>query len=241
VQVAFFDWALKGQGEPGPAVRLFDLGSRAWRDLEALPAPEPTLWHLASSGLAATTTTDGRLAPEPAPDAADLLVHDPWRPAPAVGGHLGRPPGHVDRAAVDERSDVAVYTSAPLDRPLQLCGPVRADLAVTADRPAHDLHCSLSLVDGDGAARTLTTGHLRVPDAVLPGSRHVPMRAIACTAPAGTALRLSVQAAAWPAFAVNPGTGARPEAAQSAAAEVTTLAIAHGPRTPSTLSLPVVH
>ena len=51
---------------------------------------------------------------------ADYLVHDPWRPAPSVGLHLGTPPDFADRAAIDDRADVLVYTSDPLDRPLLL-------------------------------------------------------------------------------------------------------------------------
>ena len=248
LQLAFFDHVLKGRGEPEPPVRLFDLGSRQWhimghtmgQTVAGLGEPATALWQLASDGLAAAAAS-GRLVGDTEADGVDMLVHDPWRPAPAVGGHLGRPAGHADRALVDERTDVAVYTTAPLDQPLRLCGPVAVDLAVTADRPSHDLHCALSLVGADGSKRTLTTGHRRIADAAAAGPRHVPMRFVCCTAPRGTALRLSIQAAAWPAIAVNPGTGARPETAPAASAAVTTLAIHHGHARPSTLTLPVVH
>jgi predicted acyl esterase len=90
----------------------------------------------------------------------------------------------------------------------------------------------------DCTVMALTGGHLRVGEATAPGPRRIAMRATCMTIPPGAALRLSVQAAAWPAFAVNPGTGARPEDASAAEAEVTTLRILHGPVYPSRLLLP---
>ena len=51
-----------------------------------------------------------------------VIVHDPWRPAPAIGGHLSPTAGPCDRKLVDQRSDVAVFSSAPLQSSLQLCG-----------------------------------------------------------------------------------------------------------------------
>ena len=64
--------------------------------------------------------------------------------------------------------------------------------------------------------------------------------ATCCTVPVGAALRLSVQASAWPAFAINPGTGADPERTPLMEATVTTLRIAHGPDRPSRLLLPAM-
>ena len=43
----------------------------------------------------------------------DYLVHDPWRPAPVVGGAFGTPPGPIDRGAVDARGDVLTFTTEP--------------------------------------------------------------------------------------------------------------------------------
>ncbi|HMR33763.1 MAG TPA: CocE/NonD family hydrolase [Geminicoccaceae bacterium] len=234
--VAFLDQVLKGIGEPGPRSRVFDIGGRRWRNRRHQGDGRLSL-HLASGGLAAPTSTDGRLEEEPGPTGVDRLVHDPWRPAPSVGGHWAPTPGHVDRAAVDDRSDVAVYTSRPLDRPVLLLGEVAAELWVDCDRPSHDLACTLSMLHPDGRAITLSCGYLRVPDSHAPGPRRIVMRATCSTLAAGTALRLSIQAAASPAFAVNPGTGERPETAHAATALVITLAIAHGAATPSRLIL----
>lgn len=234
--LAFFDHQLKGIGNPVP-IRLFDLGRRAWIDLERAPALAARDWFLSSSGRAAASSNDGALVEDPAGEAADTFVHDPWRPAPSIGLHLGEPAGFVDRTAVDDRADVAVYTSAPLRAPLALLGSVEAELFVDADRPAFDLNCTLSVVDAAGVPWAITGGHHRVGPGAKGTSHTVSMRRTCVTVSAGARLRLSVQAAAWPAFAVNPGTGMRPEDAPAAAALPITLRIRHGAAWPSRLRL----
>jgi uncharacterized protein len=238
--IAFFDLHLKGIGAPGPPVRLFDIGAKRFLTFDSFPTPERQNLFLASNGLAATTSTDGVLAFAPGAPATDVVVHDPWRPAPAIGGHVGQPPGFQDRAAVDDRSDVAVYTSAPLEHGRLLAGRVAAEIHVDCDRPSHDLNCTLSVIGADGRAITLTAGHLRIDPGAPPGPRRVGMRATCCTVPAGARLRLSIQAAAWPAFVVNPGTGVRPEDSPPIDALVTTLVIRHGANQPSRLLLPML-
>ncbi|MGG3815687.1 CocE/NonD family hydrolase, partial [Methylorubrum rhodesianum] len=115
--VAFLDHVLLGREDPGPPVRLFDVGRRGWAGFSAWPEPEPTALYLASDGLAATAA-GGRLAAAPGAAGEDRLVHDPWRPAPIVGGPWGTPPGYQDRAALDDRSDVAVYDGPVIAAPL---------------------------------------------------------------------------------------------------------------------------
>jgi len=233
--VAFLDHHLKGIGADGPAYRLFDLEAKRWRDLDQLPETPDQSLYLASDGRAAASSTEGALTLAPEVEAHDFLVHDPWRPAPAVGVHWAFPGVYCDRRSADDRSDVAVYTSAPLSEELRLAGPVAAELFVACDRASHDLNCTLSVIRPDGSAMTLTGGHLRVADSAAPGPRHVAMRATCATLAPGTRLRLSIQAAAWPTFAVNPGTGARAEAATRAEALVTTLDIQSGAARPSRL------
>lgn len=237
--VAFFDHYLKDAAEAPPPVRLYDLGRRAWSVLSALPEPDFMAVYLASDGLAATTPGDGRLLMEPGVAGLDHLVHDPFRPAPLVGGALGSPNGFVDRRAADDRADVAVYALAPFPRPVELIGDVAAEIHVSADAPSFDLVASLSLVEPDGRALVLSTGIRRVA-AAPDGPVTVDLRPVAVTVAPGQTLRLSLQAAAHPAFAVNPGTGANPDAAPPETARVITLAIRSGADTPSRLILPVV-
>jgi putative CocE/NonD family hydrolase len=242
-QVRWFDRYLKdrdnGVGHE-PSVRLFDVGAKTWTDFAAWPEPRPQAWHLSSSGLAAARSEDGVLDRAlPAATSLDTLVHDPWRPVPSLGGHDGMPPGPQDRGALDGRTDVACYTSAPLSAPLRLAGRVLAEVHVDADAASHDLCAVLSQVTPDGRCLTLTQGYLRIADATSPGPRSVAMRALCATIPTGAALRLSLQAASFPAFAVNPGTGLGVAKVRLFDCRVITLGVHGGGTRASRLLLPV--
>ena len=234
-QLRWFDRFLKGRDngiDREPPVRLFDAGAKSWRSFAAWPEPTPQAWYVTSSGLAAASSTNGRLVREPPAASIDTLVHDPWRPAPSLGGGQ-------DRAALDDRSDVACYTSAPLAEPLSLAGNVRAEIHVDADQPTHDLAAILSEVTPNGRATVLTQGYLRIADSHTPGPRVVEMRALCATVAVGSALRLSLQAASFPAMAMNPGTGASDAEARPFDSRITTLAVHGGGVRPSRLHLPV--
>ncbi len=237
--VRFLDHVLKGAEPAKPAVRLFDLGTKRYLGFDALPDGEERSLFLASGGRAAPSTEDGTLGDEPGSEASDRLVHDPWRPAPSVGLHLGTPGGYVDRAGIDDRADVAVYTSEPLGTALSLMGAVRAEIFVACDRPSFDLNATLSIVSQDGTALAVTGGHRRVM-AVTDSAIPIDMRLTGYTVPQGARLRLSLAAASWPAFMVNPGTGAKPEDCGLADCRVTTLVIRHGGAHPSRLAVTVV-
>ncbi len=241
-QVRWFDRFLKDRDngvEREPPVRLFDVGSKAWRSFAGWPEPAPQAWQLSSNGLAAARSEDGVLDRRPPAAASlDTLVHDPWRPVPSLGGHDGMPPGPQDRSALDGRTDVACYTSAPLAEPLQLAGHVSAEIHADADVVSHDLCAVLSQVTPDGRALTLTQGYLRVSDATSRGPRLVAMRSVCATIPTGAALRLSLQAASFPAFSVNPGTGAGADKARLFDCRVITLSLHGGGTRASRLLLP---
>jgi predicted acyl esterase len=124
--------------------------------------------------------------------------------------------------------------------PLTLLGETVVELDVACDQPTHDLYCTLSQVSPDGRAITLTTGFLRVADSSMPGPRRISLQATYWTVPQGTALRLSVQAAAWPAFMTNPGVGAPVPQTRLMDCAVTTLRIRHGGDRGSRIALPVI-
>lgn len=239
-QLAFFDAHLRGIGESPAGARLFDVGRKIWQDFESWPQAKQTVFHLGSSGLAVATPHDGVLTKDPGEEGSDWLVHDPWRPAPAIGGVTGQPSGFQNRAAIDDRGDVAVYTTAPLPESLTLLGQTPVEIEVTCDQPAHDLYATLSQVSPDGRAITLATGFLRVADSAKSSPRRVQLQAVYCTVPQGTALRLSVQAAAWPAFMINPGATTPSGDTQLMDCAVTTLRILHGGDRRSHLLLPVL-
>ncbi len=238
LQVRWFDRWLKdlpnGVERDAP-IRLFDLGSCAWSDHAAWPE-ESVHFALAGAGRAALDERDGVLARDrPATASIEYWVHDPWRPVPTVGGAYGSPPGPVDRAAVETRPDVVTFTSPPFAEPITLAGDVVAALRITTDVPDIDLACVLSRVSPDGRSFEVAAGYRRVVDAGTADAIDVPMRATCVTLAPGEALRLSIAGASFPAYPVNPGTGADPTTARRADARIITLGVVCGGPTGSAL------
>jgi putative CocE/NonD family hydrolase len=242
LQMAWFDRFLKdidNGADREPPVRLFDLIAKRWRDFDDWPRPAPRAFHTDSDGLAATSES-GRLRPSPpASIARDAIVHDPWRPAPALGGHNAELGGMRDRSEIDERPDVLTYETEPFAAPATLAGEVELTLEVHADQPSFDVAAVLSHVDAMGRAFNLTQGHRRVEPGE-PAPVRIEMRALLATVPAGGRLRLSLAGAAFPAFAVNPGTGAAPGDARLIDNRVITLFVTSGGQAPTRLWLPIL-
>jgi len=242
LQLAWFDRFLKGESngaERSGSVRLFDSLSRRWRDLPALP-PADLPFHLASDGLACRRE-GGVLHDRPPEDSfLDVIVHDPRDPVPAVGGHAVPEAGPRNRAAVDARPDVATYTTAPITAALALAGRVALNLWVEADAPSFDVSAVLSAVLPDGRVLPLTQGHARVEPGTPQRPLTIALRAVCATLPRGSALRLSLAGACYPAYPVNPGTGAEPGETRLVDAQPITLLIHGGGNRPSRLLLPSI-
>jgi putative CocE/NonD family hydrolase len=220
LQLAFFRSHLGGSGDApaalatagGKAIELQCSISGLWHGFpaEGLP-PGGHRWGLYSGGLAAIRSDEGELG-EGGGAGRLTLVHDPWRPVPGRGGHLGTDPGPVERGDLDGRPEVACFTGAPLVEPLPLLGEAVLTLTVEADQPGFDLCVALSRVSTDGnSARQLCTGVGRFlgEGCLKPAERQVRLQPLFATLAPGERLRLSVAAAAWPQIAVNPGDGSQ--------------------------------
>lgn len=232
LHIGFFNRYLKGEPDPFetvPPVRLFDMGSKTWRGYRNL-SDKPKIFFLDGDGRVTNDICAGRLVDDPhvKPSHTEFIVHDPWRPAPSVGGAFGSPPGPVDRMQVDLRGDVATFTTPPMRASLTLAGAVQASLYVTSDTPEFDVNCVLSRVTTSGQSIPLCDGHIRVVRGGADAPVVVPMRATCITLARGEALRLSIAGASFPAFPVNPCNGSDPTRATRAEALITTLAISCG-------------
>jgi predicted acyl esterase len=117
---------------------------------------------------------------------------------------------------------------------------VTAELWVEADQPSFDLSVVLVMVDQSGRSWNLTQGHARFGHSIQSGSRRIEMRATAATVPAGYAIRLSIAGASFPAFPVNPGTGASSWHARAEDESAIVMKLHHGERAPSRVWLPVI-
>jgi uncharacterized protein len=242
LQVRWFDRWLKGREDARaaePAITLFEMGRNQWRNFPAWPTHTTEL-HLAGNGLAAIEEGAGRLvARSPRESGIDYLVHDPWRPAPAVGGAFGTPPGPADRSAVDQRGDVMTFTTESFTHEVRVAGDVEARLWLTADVPSVDVSCTLSRVTLARTVLPLTQGYRHLATGAPDSPVSVPMRATCASLAPGDALRLSIAAACYPAYPVNPGTGLPPVEASLDEARIITLGVRHGGVTPSAIVLPL--
>ena len=162
-RIGWFNRWLNGTATPDPApVRLFVMGENAWRDEQEWPLARTlyTPWHLGAGG---------RLSPAaPGEDETpDRFTYDPNDPAPTFGGKLlgsGEVAGPFDQRANESRGDVLVYTSAPLEAPMEITGPVKLELWVATNVPDTDFTAILIDVHPDGrAAQHLRGGRPRAP------------------------------------------------------------------------------
>jgi putative CocE/NonD family hydrolase len=253
LQLRWFDHHLKAQDTgllDEAAVCLFEMGSNQWRKFDTFPTANLQSYHLASTGLAALGDQEGKLLPQPASSnqssVPDVLVHDPWRPVPTLGGHAAFPAGASDRSSLDCRTDILTYTSAPLAADLHLVGEVTVELHCAADTASFDLSAVLSEVKPNGSVYNFTQGYLRVPPPAAPEASHsLPLVLTIALQPTciciaqGNAIRLSLSAACFPAYAVNSGTGTSPGDSRLIDAQVITLTLYSGDRQASQVLLPV--
>lgn len=238
--IRFFDRVLKGRGETAARapIELFDMGSRRWRAFEQMACGSLEL-SLAGHGRASIDTRDGSLRGQPAAHpGTEFVVHDPWRPAPVVGGCYGVPSGPVDRRQADERGDVVTFTTEGLETPLDIMGCAEIDLALDCDRPSFDLSCVLSRVTGDGKVFQIASAYAHYRQLRADGRYRLALSPTCTTLAAGERLRLSIAGSDFPAHPVNPGTGADPVHAETTQAVITTVTLHHGGPRSSRLVLP---
>jgi putative CocE/NonD family hydrolase len=220
LHLSYFDSILRAPDPEAPPVRIFVMGADRWRDEEA--------WPLARArSRALHLRADGALTwapPEPG-EAPREYVHDPADPVPTTGGRTLMP-GHEasialgarDQRAVEERPDVLVYTSPPLERAVEVTGTVR--LVLHAASSALDTDWTAKLVDvhPDGRALGVCDGILRAryrdgldrERLLEPGGPErfdVTVGSTSMVFRRGHRIRLEVASSNFPRFDRNAGTG----------------------------------
>ncbi len=261
LQIRWFDHWLKGHDtgllEESP-ICLFEMGSNQWREFTHFPHQEK-IYYLASDGQASIREDSGMLwqyedTSEASPQELltndlseiitefehniDILVHDPWRPVPALGGHASYPGGSCDRSTLDCRSDILTYTSAPLESDLHLAGFITLEVYCYTENSSFDLCAVLSTVNLDDQVFNFTQGYIRV-DALNSDITlvKIPLQATCICIASGDSLRLSLSAACFPAYPVNSGTGKLPHESRLIDNSIITLSIHSGGEFPSRLIL----
>jgi uncharacterized protein len=244
IQIRWFDYFLKGKDTGLLAespICLFEMGSNRWQKRDRLNTVNERIYYLTSNGLAGIREDGGMLREWESELSqqhdTDILVHDPWRPVPTLGGHAIFPGGSCDRGNLDCRSDILTYTSAPLTRELQISGKASAEIYCTADTPSFDLCAVLSSVYPDGRVMNFTQGYIRVEHPDSKGLVSITLQPTCMYIPPTHSLRLSISAACFPAYPVNPGTGQSPQNTRAIDLQIITLAIHSGADRPSRIRL----
>lgn len=154
--------------EQEPPVQIFVMGINRWRAEPAWPLARAvaTPWYLHSQGSANSLKGDGMLSlTVPAVEPADHYAYDPLNPTPTLGGallmHTLFQSGPQDQRPVERRADVLVFSSEPLQQPLEVTGPITVTLYATTDAVDTDFVARLVDVHPDGFARNLTDGIIR--------------------------------------------------------------------------------
>ncbi len=251
-----FRHALDGTPNPEPTLRLFVMGGgtgtrtpegrldHGGRWIEAADWPVPgvisTVYHLHNNGF---------LDPAPpAPGAIPLSYDfDPSHPVPTIGGAITSLEPVAQGGAFDQceaaeffgcappylplasRADVLVFQTAPLPAPIQVVGPLIAEIYVATDGPDTDF--TAKLVDFHPPSEAYPRGYAMLLADGIVRLRYVPYSSretfrpsgaiirISCTLfptanlfAAGHRIRLDISSSNFPKFDVNPNTG-EPEGA----------------------------
>lgn len=203
-------------------LRIFVMGRNQWRDESSWPL-ERTQWtpyYFHSGGRANRADGDGVLSAVAAADEpADRFTYDPDNPVPTLGGALlVGPGGSRDQREIEQRDDVLVYTSPPLEADLEVTGPIRVVLYAASDAPDTDWTAKLVDVDPDGKAWNLCDGILRAryrdnlqpPSLITPGQivrYEIDLWATSNVFLPGHRVRVEISSSNFPRFDRNPNTG----------------------------------
>ena len=262
LQLAWFDHWLKGERPDlldEPPVRLFVMGANRWREASTWPPEGARVedWFLRSDGRASSLSGDGALSRErPSDEPPDVFAYLPVAPVPSRGGRScclpdTAPMGSFDQTEIELRNDVLVYSTAPLERDVEVAGTVELILYAATDRPDTDWTAKLVDVGECGCAFNLCDGIVRArfreslerPTPLEPGRVYEYRIRVGSTCnrfKRGHRIRVEVSSSNFPHYDINPNTGQRVGEATLLDSVVATQAVFHDSSRPSRLLLPVL-
>jgi uncharacterized protein len=226
LQFQWFEYWLKGR-ETGvqdwPAFYLFVMGENRWRGESEWPLKRTRLtsYFIHSGGHAASLKGDGAMnTDEPAEETPDHFAYDGNKPVPSVGGNnlVGALAGPRDQTRVEEREDVLVYTTPPLEQDLEVTGPVKLILWAASNAKDTDFTGKLVDVHPDGKPYNLCEGIVRAqhrdgadkPTLLTPGEAtrfEIDLWVTSNLFRRGHRIRLEVSSSNFPRFDRNPNSG----------------------------------
>ncbi len=226
----WFDYWLKGIDNGVtrmPRLQIFVMGKNAWRGENEWPLARTqfTKFYLRSDGHANSRLGTGTLsAASPGGEPPDHYIYDPASPVPSAGGPdwgASMPefvPGAFDQSEVELRNDVLVYTTPPLEKGMEVTGPLKVVLYVSSSAKDTDFTAKLVDLYPDGTAYNVQEGILRAryregynktvwmkPDEVVEVG--IDLQATSNYFGPGHRIRLDVSSSNFPRFDRNLNTG----------------------------------
>ena len=227
------------------------MGANRWREASEWPiaGTHYTDFYLHSGGQANTAGGDGVLSREPpAEEPPDEFVYDPRDPVMSRYS----PQGQLepwDQSPSDWKQDVLVYSTQPLDEPIEVIGPVSVKLFAASS--ARDTDFVVKLVDRwpNGFAQELCHGIVRAryresyerPSLIQPGEVYEYTIAVNPTANlfrVGHSIQMHLSSSDFPNFDRNHNTGGDDYSDPTLVAAKQT--IFHDLERPSQVTLPVI-
>ena len=258
LMLAWFDHFLKGRHNDvagKPRVDYFVMGANTWKSATSWPLPQTNWTTFYLTGPGGIADRKGELvAAAPGAQPPDTYTYDPAFPAPSLGGHSccgaqSGPQGPYDQSPVEQRSDVLVYSSAPLEHNTEVTGPVTVRLWAQSTSAETDFTAKLTVVKPDGQVINLNNGILRTsfrdslsdPTPTTPGrpfEYQIHVWPTSYEFRRGDRIRLEISSSDYPQFAPNPNTGA--PFGTDTATHIATQTILHDAEHPSAVTLPVI-
>jgi putative CocE/NonD family hydrolase len=256
----YYDYWLKGEDngvQDEKPVRIFVMGENVWRfeDEWPLRRAEEVRYYLHSQGKANTLKGDGWLSPDsPNNEPPDVYVYNPIDPVPTRGGPLCcdiafQASGAYDQTAIEQRPDVLVYSTPPLEQPVEVTGPIKVTLWASSSARDTDFTAKLVDVCPCNGAQNLTDGIIRARyrDPRQPASLIQPDQVYEYTIDLwatsnlfkkGHRIRLEISSSNFPRFDRNMNTG---EPIGTDASFLSALqTVLHTSEYPSHVTLPIV-
>ena len=228
IHLHWFDHWLKGEQngllEEARAM-LFIMGRNTWQEAPAFPLPDSQslILYLNSNGNANTYNGDGGLTGKAIVEQpADEYIYNPADPTPSAKNYgFSDDEFYFDRQYAEERQDVLVYTSQPLEDEIVIAGIPEVILYASSDTVDTDFAAVLTDVHPDGRSFFLADGIVRAsyreslvePTLIQPGQVYaykIELNATANCFFSGHRIRLEIMSCYFPKYERNPNTGDLP-------------------------------
>ncbi|KAI8801665.1 galactose-binding domain-like protein [Cladochytrium replicatum] len=196
---------LKSGGRRDLPVRLMVMGTNVWKDFLQFPPPAATIqtWYIQPDFSLLTTV--------PPDSGFDSYTYDPRDPTPQIGGaKMYNGVGILDQRPLESRSDVLVYTTPKLEKPVEtISDNIVVFLHATSSLNHTDFVARLCDVLPNGESQIITDGIIRVSggEADTPRSFRITLSPTAYCFERGHRIRLHVCSSAHPRYVRNLGTG----------------------------------